>query len=76
MGEVTISLEKYISLVRMAGRVEAAIQYIKEESFPESKLIIAMLEGEKGCTEEKEPNPERKSPMNVLSIMQRTIWMK
>ena len=44
MGEVTISLEKYISLVRMAGRVEAAIQYIKEESFPESKLIIAMLE--------------------------------
>lgn len=52
MGEVTISLEKYISLVCMAGRVEAAIQYIKEESFPESKLIIAMLEGEKGCTEE------------------------
>ena len=52
MGEVTISLEKYISLVRMAGRVEAAIQYIKEERFPESNLIIAMLEGEKGCTEE------------------------
>lgn len=52
MGEVTISLEKYIRLVRMAGRVEAAIQYIKEENYPESKLIIAMLEGEKGCTEE------------------------
>ena len=61
MGEVTISLEKYISLVRMAGRVEAAIQYIKEESFPESKLIIAMLEGEKD--EQRNRNRIRKGSL-------------
>lgn len=54
MGEVTISLEKYINLVRMAGRVEAAIQYIEEENYPNSKLIIAMLEGrEKECATEE-----------------------
>lgn len=54
MGEVTISLEKYISLVRMAGRVEATIQYIEKDSYPKSNLIIAMLEGEeKECATEE-----------------------
>lgn len=48
MGEVTISLEKYISLVRMAGRVEAAIQYIKEESFPGEQVDHRNAGGRKG----------------------------
>lgn len=48
MGTVEICIEDLIGLAEMSGRVAAAQEYIRLDSFPSAQVVAAMLGEEVG----------------------------